>query len=112
MKSTHVTGIIDIGSNTVRLAVYQLSPGGGHRIIDQGRWAARLSRKLTPDGRLPDEAVEELAGLLLQYVLLCRKHGADNIRAVATAAVRTASNRDEVVRRLSRAAGIGIEVLA
>ncbi len=112
MNSAKVTGIIDIGSNTVRLAVYQLADNGAWRILDQGRWAARLSRRLTADGCLPDEAVGELAAVLTHYVHICRMHGTERIRAVATAAVRAAANRDEVICRLVEAAGVQIEILS
>ncbi|WP_123039533.1 Ppx/GppA phosphatase family protein [Cohnella candidum] len=112
MKSSEVTGIIDIGSNTVRLAVFQVADNGARRIVDQGRWPARLSRRLTPDGRLPDEAVSELAEVLKHYVRICRMHGTQRIRAVATAAVRAASNREDVIRRLCEATGLRIEVLS
>ncbi|WP_219640860.1 Ppx/GppA phosphatase family protein [Cohnella sp. CFH 77786] len=111
MDSTQTTGIIDIGSNTVRLAVFRLSAGGARRIVDQGRWAARLSRRLLPDGRLPDEAVAELTEVLHHYLRICRMHGTQRIRAVATAAVRAASNREDVIRRLHETTGLRIEVL-
>ncbi|WP_276354191.1 Ppx/GppA family phosphatase [Cohnella caldifontis] len=112
MSLSEVAGMIDIGSNTVRLAVYQYSAGGAYRLIDQGRWSARLSKKLTADGHLPDEAVDELADVLIHYLRICRMHGTRKIRAVATAALRAAKNRDAVIRRLSKATDLRIEVLS
>jgi exopolyphosphatase/guanosine-5'-triphosphate,3'-diphosphate pyrophosphatase len=111
MKSAEVTGIIDIGSNTVRLAVYRMAEDRSYRIIDQGRWPARLSQRLTPDGDLPDEAVNELSEVLLHYLSICHMHGASRIRAVATAAIRAAVNREEIIRRLKRTTGLDIEIL-
>jgi exopolyphosphatase / guanosine-5'-triphosphate,3'-diphosphate pyrophosphatase len=111
MRSSEVTGIIDIGSNTVRLAVYRLEPSGAYRIIDQGRWPARLSQRLTADGELPDEAVHELSEVLVHYRNICRMHGAVRVRAVATAAVRAAVNRDRVILSLKLATGLEITVL-
>jgi exopolyphosphatase/guanosine-5'-triphosphate,3'-diphosphate pyrophosphatase len=112
MRSTEVTGIIDIGSNTVRLAVYRLYPNGAYRIIDQGRWPARLSRRLNEEGALPEEAIRELSEVLLHYCRICSIHGAQSIRAVATAAIRAAANRSEVIRRLSAATGLELEILS
>ncbi|MDB4867173.1 MAG: Ppx/GppA family phosphatase [Cohnella sp.] len=111
MRSAEVTGIIDIGSNTVRLAVYRMTQDRSYRIIDQGRWPARLSQRLTPDGELPDEAVNELSEVLLHYRSICRMHGALRIRAVATAAIRAAVNRERIIRRLKETTGLDIEIL-
>ncbi len=110
--TNRVTGIIDIGSNTVRLSVYQLTGNGAYRVVDQGRWPARLSQRMGADGTLPDEAVDELAELLRHYLRICAKHGAERVRAVATAAIRQAANRKAVVERLRLAAGIDIEILS
>ncbi|MBB6732633.1 Ppx/GppA family phosphatase [Cohnella sp. CBP 2801] len=103
--------MIDIGSNTVRLAVYQVMDNGAYRVIDQGRWSARLSQKLNGDGILPLDAVSELVEVLRHFRRICRMHGATRIRAVATAAIRQAANRREVLERLGRKAGLNIELL-
>ncbi len=112
MANNRITGIIDIGSNTVRLAVYQLSDNGAYRVIDQGRWAARLSQRMDGEGNLQDEAIEELTEVLRHYRRICQMHGAGSIRAVATAAIRQSANRDRIVQRLSAETGLVIEVLS
>ncbi|WP_372632291.1 Ppx/GppA family phosphatase [Cohnella sp.] len=110
--TNRVTGIIDIGSNTVRLSVYQISGNGAYRVVDQGRWSARLSQRMAADGTLPAEAANELAEVLRHYVRICAKHGAERIRAVATAAIRQAVNREDVIARLRSASGLDIEILS
>ncbi|MCD9025925.1 Ppx/GppA phosphatase family protein [Cohnella silvisoli] len=112
MQTNKVTGIIDIGSNTVRLAVYQLTDNGAYRVLDQGRWPARLSQRMDAAGALSDEAVDELAEVLRHFCLICHKHGAESIRAVATAAIRQAVNRDSIIQRLRSSTGISIEILS
>ncbi|QMV40745.1 Ppx/GppA phosphatase family protein [Cohnella cholangitidis] len=111
-QANRMTGIIDIGSNTVRLSVYQLTDNGAYRVVDQGRWPARLSQRLDKTGLLPDEAVEELAEVLRHFCRICQKHGADRVRAVATAAIRQAVNRESIIRRLFAMTGLTIEVLS
>ncbi len=110
--TNQITGIIDIGSNTVRLAVYQLADNGAYRVLDQGRWPARLSQRMDKEGALPDEAVEELTEVLRHFSRICRKHGAQSIRAVATAAIRQAINRDSIIQRLYSYTGIAVEILS
>lgn len=111
MKSPETIGIIDIGSNTVRLVVFRSTVGGAFRLIDQARWSARLGHRLTSDGRLDDEAVQSLIEMLSHFVSICRKYEASAIRCVATAAMRAARNRDEVLTKLHAATGIAIEIL-
>lgn len=111
MKSSETVGIIDIGSNTVRLAVFQSTAGGAFRLIDQARWSARLGRRLTNEGRLDDEAVERMIEMLNHFVSICRKYDVSAIRCVATAALRAASNRDDVVRALQAATGVAVKIL-
>lgn len=112
MAKNQVTGIIDIGSNTVRLAVYQLSDNGAYRVIDQGRWAARLSQRMDDNGNLADEAIDELTDVLRHYRRICQMHGAGHIRTVATAAIRQSANRERIAERLSASTGLSIEVLS
>ena len=111
-NTNQITGIIDIGSNTVRLSVYQLTDNGAYRVVDQGRWPARLSQRMDKDGSLLTEAIEELAEVLRHFRRICEKHGAENIRAVATAAIRQAVNRDAIIRHLFDATGIEVEILS
>jgi exopolyphosphatase/guanosine-5'-triphosphate,3'-diphosphate pyrophosphatase len=64
------------------------------------------------DGSLLTEAIEELAEVLRHFRRICEKHGAENIRAVATAAIRQAVNRDAIIRHLFDATGIEVEILS
>ncbi|CAI6044986.1 Ppx/GppA phosphatase family protein [Cohnella sp. JJ-181] len=109
--TAQTTGMIDIGSNTVRLSVYRVTEEGAYRVIDQGRWPARLSQRLTGDGRLPAEAVSELGEVLRHYKRICRIHGVERIRTVATAALRQAANRDQALSALFEETGLTIELL-
>ncbi|CAM3880059.1 Ppx/GppA phosphatase family protein [Cohnella lubricantis] len=109
---TQVTGMIDIGSNTVRLAVYQVLGKGAYRVVDQARWPARLSEKLTSEGLLPLEAIDELAEVLRHFRRICKMNGASRTRAVATAAIRQAVNGRQVLDRLRKLTGLEIELLS
>jgi len=113
MQTTNqMTGIIDIGSNTVRLSVFQRTDNGAYRVVDQGRWPARLSQRMEADGTLSSEAVNELAEVLRHYSRICKKHGVARVRAVATAAIRQAANRDDIVRRLRAETGLTVEIIS
>ena len=53
-------GIIDIGSNSIRLVVYERTAAGAHRVIDGSKRAARLSEQIDDNGALPDKGIDEL----------------------------------------------------
>jgi exopolyphosphatase / guanosine-5'-triphosphate,3'-diphosphate pyrophosphatase len=105
-------GIIDIGSNSIRLAVYERTANGAHRVIDGSKRPARLSGGIDDQGRLRIEKIDELIDIMNHYRLICAHHRTGYIRAVATAAIRNAANRDEIVERVQEEAGLTIEVLS
>ncbi|NGM80963.1 Ppx/GppA family phosphatase [Paenibacillus sp. 7124] len=106
------TGIIDIGSNSIRLVIYETTPEGGYRIIKECKYSARLSEKITIENRLERDALETIVPVLLQFKQVCRVFGAERIRAGATAAIRNASNSEEIASFLSEAASLPIEIIS
>lgn len=105
-------GIIDIGSNSIRLVVYERTTNGAHRVADSSKRAARLSEQIDEDGRLAGAALDELIDTLTHFTLICNHNHTDHIRAVATAAIRNATNRSEILERIQRDTGLSIELLS
>lgn len=105
-------GIIDIGSNSIRLVIYETTPEGGFRIIKECKYSARLSEKITKEGRLERPALETVVPVLLQFKSVCETYGVARIRAGATAAIRNAANSEEIVGFLSEAADLPIEIIS
>ncbi|NGZ75367.1 Ppx/GppA family phosphatase [Saccharibacillus alkalitolerans] len=104
-------GIIDIGSNSIRLVVYESSGGGSYRVLTESREAARLSALVTPDGIMPSPAIHSVVPVLRQFTEICEAYGVEQIRAVATAAIRNASNSGQIIEILNRETGLDIELL-
>jgi exopolyphosphatase / guanosine-5'-triphosphate,3'-diphosphate pyrophosphatase len=100
---------VDIGTNTTRLLVAERTADGLREVVAV-RHFARL--KATPGGEIPRATIARLAELVAEHVALAREHGADNVRAVATAAIRHAPNRDELCRAVRTATGIEVDVLS
>jgi exopolyphosphatase/guanosine-5'-triphosphate,3'-diphosphate pyrophosphatase len=99
---------VDIGTNTTRLLVAERTADGLREVV-----AVRRFMRLTtaPDGAIPAATIAHVAELVAAHVLMAREHGAEQVRAVATAAIRAAPNRDELCRAVQRAAGVDVEVL-
>ena len=105
-------GIIDIGSNSIRLVVYERTSSGAHRVIDGSKRAARLSEHLDDNGVLPDDTIQELVDIINYFRLICAHHKTGLIRAVATAAIRNSTNRDYVLERILEETGQPIELIS
>jgi exopolyphosphatase/guanosine-5'-triphosphate,3'-diphosphate pyrophosphatase len=105
-------GIIDIGSNSVRLVVYERTASGAHRVIDGGKRPARLSERVDDNGCLSEEAITELLGTLNHFTMICAHNRTGHIRAVATAAIRNAANQSEILDAIKSETGLTIELLS
>ena len=99
-------GIIDIGSNSIRLVIYE---GAGRipSILFNEKVMAGLGRGLARTGLLDGAAVERAVKALDRFRQLAEDMGVASLRTVATAAVRDARNGADFLARL---AGVGLEV--
>src|SRR2546421_2370385 len=86
-------------------------PDGHLESLHQERDPVRPGEGLFTTGSMPREVIDRLMSTLRRYGALCRRHGA-RVRAVATSAVREARNRDEIVRRARREAGLTVEAIS
>lgn len=98
--------VIDIGSNSVRLVVYE-GPRRIPAVIFNEKVAAGLGRGLSVDGRIADADAERGLAALRRFAALARAMAVDELQCVATAAVRDAANGPDFV---ARAAQQGLEI--
>jgi exopolyphosphatase/guanosine-5'-triphosphate,3'-diphosphate pyrophosphatase len=101
---------IDIGSNTTRLLVAEPVDGQLKKVMEQ-RAYTRINKAIRDSGEIPPEKAAEVAEVVATQVRLARELGAETIRAVATAAVREASNGQAVAEQIGTAAGVSVDVL-
>jgi exopolyphosphatase/guanosine-5'-triphosphate,3'-diphosphate pyrophosphatase len=102
---------IDIGSNTTRLLVAEPVDGQLKKVMEQ-RAYTRINKAIRDSGEIPVEKAAEVAGVVATQVRLARELGAETIRAVATAAVREASNGAVVAKQIGDGAGVPVEILS
>jgi exopolyphosphatase/guanosine-5'-triphosphate,3'-diphosphate pyrophosphatase len=108
----HRLGAIDIGSNSVRLMVAEPLRGGNYRILDEEREATRLGRSLNSTGRLDPEAIDLTLAALRRFKQIADGFQVDQLRTIATCAVREASNGPDFCRRARDELGISIDVIS
>ena len=102
---------IDIGSNSIRQIVADVSIGGGIQVVDEMKAAPRLASGLVESGRLDEDAMGRAVEAIARMATLARQLGAERVEAVATSAVRDAANGDDFVQRVERDTGLHIRVL-
>lgn len=103
---------IDIGSNSVRMLAAETAPGTATRILAAERQVTRLGAGVFLDGRITAEAMDFVCENLARMSQTYRKLEVVGVRAVATSAVRDASNQHEFLQKASEALGSPVEIIS
>lgn len=104
-------GVIDIGSNSVRLVVYEGAVRAAMPIFNE-KVLCGLGKSLASTGHLGEEGVERALEALRRFRTVARILKVKNLRVLATAAVREAADGPSFIQRAEKAAGVRIEVLS
>jgi exopolyphosphatase/guanosine-5'-triphosphate,3'-diphosphate pyrophosphatase len=111
-KSTEtLIAAIDVGANAVRLEIARGFSDGGIEPVHQERDPVRPGEGLFQTGIIPKQVVDRVIGVLRRYAIICKRHQA-RVRAVGTSALREAKNRDDIIRRAKREAGLVLEAIS
>jgi exopolyphosphatase/guanosine-5'-triphosphate,3'-diphosphate pyrophosphatase len=101
---------IDIGSNTTRLLVADVVRGRLAAVVQQ-RSFTRIGRAIAVDGVIPAALIDEIADVVAKQREVAAVAGAGQLRVVATAAIRRAENRDELLAALRDRAGVEVTIV-
>lgn len=104
--------IIDIGSNTLRLVIYEENPFGLLKEVGNIKATARLRHYLNDENDLTDEGIQILIRTLIGFKKILQFHHVDKVRCVGTAAIRQARNQEEVCKFVFEQTGFQIAVLS
>jgi exopolyphosphatase/guanosine-5'-triphosphate,3'-diphosphate pyrophosphatase len=103
--------IIDLGTNTFNLLIANIE-GGKVEFV----YKAKMPSKLGEDGInnfiIHEDACSRGIRILKEYKKIIDKHGVETVHAIATSAVRTASNGQEFVDKIADATGIHVDVIS
>ena len=105
-----VCACIDIGSNTTRVLVADAQRGRLTEVLQQ-RAFTRIGRGLAAGGSIPRAKIDEVVRVVDEQRRLAETAGAQALRAVATAAIRGAGNRDAVVEAVGGGCGLELTIL-
>ena len=103
---------IDIGTNAIRLVIGEVDANLETRIVQSVREPVRLGQEVFAKGGISEETIGRAVEAFRKFKALIDEHGAAEVKAVATSAVREALNKEIFVDRVLQASGIEIEVIA
>ena len=106
------TAVIDIGSNSVRMVIFEKTSRFAFSLLHEAKSRVRISEgSYRHDGELQPAAIERALAALEEFVGISRAYKVRKLLCVATSAVRDAPNRSEFLRRVRRHVGIDIRVI-
>ncbi|MFW5839268.1 MAG: HD domain-containing protein [Planctomycetota bacterium] len=103
--------VIDIGSNSIRMAIAQVFADGQLEVLERVYRAVRLGQDTFVAGRLAGQTMAAVIAILRDYRSVIDTYGVQHLRAVATSATREASNSEGFVDRIYMATGFELEVI-
>jgi exopolyphosphatase/guanosine-5'-triphosphate,3'-diphosphate pyrophosphatase len=103
---------IDIGSNSIKLAVVDAAASDSFAFLAQEKEVVRLGHETLRRGLLSAEAIERATACIQRFRVAAEVRKVDKILAVATASVREASNSVQFIEEIEKNTGIRVEVLS
>lgn len=104
--------IIDIGSNSARLVISHIYKNGAYNMVYNQKEALRLSQKVDGQNLLTEEAFTSTLDTMRSFAHMCKIYQADKTIAVATAAIRNASNGPELIAKVAEQTGIQLHIIS
>jgi exopolyphosphatase/guanosine-5'-triphosphate,3'-diphosphate pyrophosphatase len=107
-----IVSFIDIGTNSVRILVVRLNPNHSYTILTRQKQQVRLGEGEFEDEEIKAEAMERLVVVCRRFTDLARTFSTDEFVAVATSAMREATNQSEILHQLRQDAQIDVRVIS
>ncbi|MDD5051799.1 MAG: Ppx/GppA phosphatase family protein [Sulfuricurvum sp.] len=106
------TAVIDIGSNSMRMAVFQKTSRFAFHIVHEVKSSVRLSEHAyLNNGYLQNEAMDRTSLALGEFLSIAHSFGARKILSVATSALRDAPNANLFLSRIRKEYNLSIKVI-
>lgn len=105
---------VDIGSNAMRLLfcrAYEVNGKPHFSKEELIRLPIRLGEDVFLNGRISERKAEKLITAMRGFMELIKVYEVDDFRAVATSAMRDASNSSDIISRIKKEAGLDVEII-
>ncbi|WP_371932646.1 Ppx/GppA phosphatase family protein [Bacillus carboniphilus] len=104
--------IIDVGSNTIRLVIYQIDQIGRFKEIQNVKVVARLRNYLNSQSQLSPEGITVLINTLTSFREVIASYPVAKIKCVATATVRQSTNQREIMQQVKDKTDLDFRVIS
>ncbi len=104
-------GVIDIGSNSIRLVVFAGASRAPMPIFNE-KVLCGMGRRLHSTGRLDPAGAEQALANLPRFAAVAEALGVAHLRVVATAAIRDASDGPAFIARAHQVSGLKVEIIS
>ncbi|NLR08778.1 Ppx/GppA family phosphatase [Lactobacillus sp. HBUAS51381] len=104
--------VIDLGSNSVRMTISEIDGAGNHKTIEQVKRYVRLSENMGEEQVLQPESIARTLTALGEFKKIYSQLDKPDIQAVATAAVRQASNQKQFLKQVKDKLGLSFNVIS
>ncbi len=99
-------GVIDFGTNTIRLSVYECEDGRYSQIYDQAIFSLVIEN--TVDGALTQDGIEHVIQAIEELRLAAGHYRCDRTECFSTASLRGVSNADDIVEQIAFRSGVRV----
>jgi len=103
--------VIDIGTSAIRMAVAEVGAKSDIRYLENLQKPVSFGKDVFTTGRISNSVIRDGIEILKNFKTVIDGYGIKNIHAIATSAVREASNRDNFIDRVFVRTGIDVEVI-
>lgn len=103
---------IDVGSFEIELGIYELSKGGGIHLVDNVRHVIALGSDTYQNGEISFPLVQELTAVLKDFTRIIAEYRCEACRAIATSAMREATNSAIVLDQIKTRTGLSVQILS
>ena len=103
---------IDIGSNSIKLAVVDAAGGSSFAVVTRERDVVRLGHETLRKRQLSRAAMERAVASIQRFKTIAESHQVETIVTVATASVREANNSAQFIRTVEQHTGLQVEILS
>lgn len=103
---------IDVGSFELEMGIYEISYKTGIRCVDHIRHVIALGRDSFSQGKISYELVEEMCGVLSEFVQIMKTYKVKDYRAYATSALREARNKQIILDQIRVRTGLNVRIIS
>lgn len=105
-------GIIDLGSNSIRLVIFKIEQNGRYKELYNLKVIARLANHIEANGNITSEGIQIVIDALKRFEPIVKHHHVSDVKGIATAAIRSAQNKEIILEQIKQETRFDFRVLS